>query len=160
MMVPYEVESWMRKNENLLDALQTQTQSTALILGFTTVAAGFGIAAILITAVMSHLREIGILKAIGATRRQILTAFALEGVLVAAIGGALGLGTGAGLAIAAQHWWQAGVVARIGRPFSVLITPELLLGSFALAVVVGLLAALYPAWRAARVDPVEVIRGT
>jgi lipoprotein-releasing system permease protein len=157
--VPYEVESWMRKNENLLDALRTQLQSTGLILAFTTVAAGFGIAAILITAVLSRLREIGILKALGATRRQILSVFALEGVLVAAVGAAAGVGAGAGLALLAQRWWQAGVAARTGKPFQVALTPELLLGAAALAVVVGFLAALYPAWRAARVDPVEVIRG-
>lgn len=158
-IVPYEVESWMRKNENLLDALRTQTQSTSLILAFTTVAAGFGIAAILITSVMSRLREIGILKAVGATRRQILSIFALEGVLVAAVGALLGVGLGVVLALGAQQLWQPAVVARHGRPFQVDLGPTLLLGSMALAVVVGFLAALYPAARAARVNPVEVIRG-
>lgn len=158
-MLPYEVESWMRKNQNLLDAMRTQDQSAALILGFTTIAAGFGIAAILITAVMNRLREIGILKAVGATRRQMLSIFALEGILVAAIGGVAGAAAGAGLSLAAVHWWQAGVVARTGAPFQADLRPALVLGAIGLAIVVGFLAALYPAWRAARVNPVEVIRG-
>lgn len=70
------------------------------------------------------------------------------------------IGLGAGLALLAERWWQAGVVARIGRPFHVDLRPELIVGALALALVVGFLASLYPAWRAARVDPVDVIRGT
>jgi lipoprotein-releasing system permease protein len=160
LVVPYEVESWMRKYENILDALRTQDQSMALILGFSTVAAGFGIAAILITSVMSRLREIGILKAVGATRRQVLSLFAFEGVLVAAIGALIGEAAGVLLSLAAVRWWQAGVVARTGAPFQAEFRVELMLGAMALALVVGFLASLYPAWRAARVNPVEVIRGT
>ncbi|MBI2528871.1 MAG: ABC transporter permease [Candidatus Rokubacteria bacterium] len=158
--LPYEVESWMKKNENLLDALRTQKQNTGLILGFSVVAAGFSIAGILITAVMSRMREIGILKAVGATRRQILGIFALEGILVAALGALVGAGLGAWIAILAERWLQAGIVARSGGVFRVDLRPELFAGAIGVAIVVGLLAALYPAWRAARVNPVDVIRGT
>jgi lipoprotein-releasing system permease protein len=159
LQVPYEVESWMRKNENLLDALRTQFQSMSLILSFTVVAAGFGIAAILITAVMSRLREIGILKAIGATRRQILSVFALEGMMVAFLGSLVGVAGGAAVANLVERWWQTSIRARLGSAWEVEIRLELVLGAIALAVVLGFLAALYPAWRASRVDPVEVIRG-
>lgn len=159
LQIPYEIESWMRKNENLLDALRTQFQSMSMILSFTTIAAGFGIAAILITAVMSRLREIGILKAIGATRRQILAVFALEGVMVAFLGSLVGVAGGAIVAHVVERWWQASIRARLGTAWEVEIRLELVLGAIGLAVVLGFLAALYPAWRASRVDPVEVIRG-
>ncbi len=159
LQVPYEVESWMRKHENLLDALRTQFQSMSMILSFTTIAAGFGIAAILITAVMSRLREIGILKAIGATRPQILAVFALEGVMVAFLGSLVGVGGGTVVAHVVERWWQASIRSRLGTPWEVEIRPELVLAAIGLAVLLGFLAALYPAWRASRVDPVEVIRG-
>lgn len=159
LQVPYEIESWMRKNENILDALRTQTQSMTMILTFTTLAAGFGIAAILITAVMSRLKEIGILKAIGATRRQILAVYALEGVMVAFIGALVGVGGGTVVSGIIERWWQASIRQRLGSAWEVEVRPELVVAAIGLSMVVGLLAALYPAWRAARVNPVEVIRG-
>jgi ABC-type lipoprotein release transport system permease subunit len=108
---------------------------------------------------MSRLPEIGILKAIGATRMQILSTFALEGILVAAIGGVVGAAAGSGLSYGLRHLGDAVPGGRRGEPFPIHLDVELLLGAIALAVLVGFLASLYPAWRAARVNPIEVVRG-
>lgn len=160
LQVPYKVDSWMRENQELLNALSAQSQSSNLILVFTTLAAGFGIASILITAVTSKLREIGILRAIGATRKQIIGIFTLQSTMLAAIGGVLGAGLGIGLSLAAYQVRsaQAGP-GRQNQVFPIDLRWQLVTGAIAIAVAVGFLASLYPAWRAAKVNPIEVIRG-
>lgn len=161
LQVPYDVESWMEENQALLSALQNQTQTTTLILLFTTIAASFGIASILITSVTSKLREIGILKAIGATQKQILGIFTLESTLMAALGGLIGVGLGVGLSIASYQYRLAMAPSdRKADVFPIDLSAGLILGAFGAAILVGFLASLYPAWRAARVNAIEVIRGT
>lgn len=160
LQVPYDVESWMEENQALLAALRSQTQSSALILAFTTIAAGFGIASILITSVVSKLREIGILKAIGATRGQIIGIFTLESTLMATAGAILGAGLGIGLSIGAYRFRVAtSPTGRREQVFPIDLSPELVLGAMGVAIVVGFLASLYPARRAAGVNPIQVIRG-
>lgn len=156
--VPYQVDSWMEQNQNLLTALRSQSQSVVLIISFTVLAAGFAIASILITAVTSKLQEIGILRAIGATRRQIIGLFTLQSTLMALLGGILGAGLGIGLSVGAYRLRLAGATSP-EDVFPIALSPQLVLGAVAVALVVGFLASLYPAWRAAKVNPIEVIRG-
>ncbi|HEX5832514.1 MAG TPA: ABC transporter permease, partial [Pyrinomonadaceae bacterium] len=94
-LVPYEAKSWTREFPQFLSSLQVQTASAYLISGFSLVASGFAIAAVLIVSVLQKSKQIGILKSMGARRRQILTIFIFEGLGVAIIGSALGatLGT-------------------------------------------------------------------
>lgn len=160
LQLPYEAESWMESNQSLLAALRAQTQSSRLILVFTVLAAGFGIASILITAVVSKLREIGILKAMGATAQQIVTIFSLESTILATIGGFLGAGFGSWLSFFVYRLRLAAAAGGGRDVFPVIITPELIVGSILLAVGVGFVASLYPSLRAASVDPIEVIRST
>ena len=156
--VPYRVDSWMEQNQNLLTALRSQTQSVTLIISFTVIAAGFAIASILITAVTSKLQEIGILRAIGATRRQIIGLFTLQSTLMALLGGVLGALLGIGLSIGAYRLRLRGAPSP-EDVFPIALSPQLVLGAVAVALVVGFLASLYPAWKAAKVNPIEVIRG-
>jgi len=160
LQLPYEAESWMEENQSLLAALRGQTQSSRLILIFTTLAAGFGIASILITAVVSKLREIGILKAMGATSRQIIEIFSLESTILAAIGGLIGAAFGSWLSLFVYRLRLAAAPGGERDVFPVIITTELVVGSILLAIGVGFFAALYPSLKAARVDPIEVIRST
>ncbi len=160
LQIPYETNSWMKDNQQLLSGLRAQSQSSNLILVFTTIAAGFGIASIMITSVVTRLREIGILKAIGATNRQILQIFAVEGTLLALFGAIAGAVQGVGLSLLLYRLRTT--VSETGRtqevfPFD--LTPELVIRAIVIAVVVGLIASWYPAWRAARVNAIEVIRG-
>lgn len=160
LQVPYKIDSWMRENQELLTALSAQSQSSNLILVFTTLAAGFGIASILITVVTSKLREIGILRAIGATRKQIIGIFTLQSTLLAAIGGIIGAGLGIGLSLAAYRVRTAQAVpGQGGQVFPIDLRWQLVTGAIAIAIAVGFAASLYPAWRAAKVNPIEVIRG-
>jgi len=116
----------------------------------------FGVASVLIVSVMQKSREIGILRAMGISRGQILRVFLLQGGLLAfsgAIGGSL-----AGLA--ALLMWQRYMRNPDGTPFFPLfIEPGLFLLALLIATLTGLLAAFAPALRAARLDPVVAIRG-
>lgn len=159
LQVPYQVDSWMEQNQNLLAALRTQTQSSIMIMAFTVLAAGFGIASILITAVTSKIQEIGILRAIGATRKQIVGLFTLESTLLAAVGSVIGAVLGIGFSLAGYWYRRAAEVSPFEEVFPVDLSPQLVLGAMAIAVVVGFAASLYPAWKAAKVNPIEVIRG-
>ncbi|MGC8784944.1 MAG: ABC transporter permease [Armatimonadota bacterium] len=160
LQVPYETRSWMEDNQQLLSGLRAQSQSSNLILVFTTIAAGFGIASIMITSVVTRLREIGILKAIGATNRQILQIFAIEGTLLAFFGAIAGAIQGIALSLALYSIrTQVSETGRTAGVFPFDLTPDLVIRAIVIAVVVGLAASWYPSWRAARVNAIEVIRG-
>jgi lipoprotein-releasing system permease protein len=158
--VPYEVSSWIEDNERLLRALEGQGRSSDLIIFFTAVAAAFAVASILIVLVTNKLPEIGILKAMGATRRQIRTTFALQGTMLSLAGSLIG--TGAGVVLVNLLSRIEGPPTASGRreplfPFELSI--ELVVGTIVGAVVIGFLASLVPARRASNVDPIEVIQG-
>lgn len=160
LQVPYETRSWMEDNQQLLSGLRAQSQSSNLILVFTTIAAGFGIASIMITSVVTRLREIGILKAIGATNRQILQIFAIEGTLLAFFGAIAGAIQGVALSLALYSIRvQVSETGRTAEVFPFDLTPDLVVRAIVIAVLVGLAASWYPSWRAARVNAIEVIRG-
>jgi lipoprotein-releasing system permease protein len=160
LQVPYEARSWMEDNQQLLSGLRAQSQSSNLILVFTTIAAGFGIASIMITSVVTRLREIGILKAIGATNRQILQIFAIEGTLLAFFGAIAGAIQGIALSLALYSIrTQVSETGRTAEVFPFDLTPDLVIRAIVIAVLVGLAASWYPSWRAARVNAIEVIRG-
>jgi lipoprotein-releasing system permease protein len=161
LQVPYKVESWTVDNQQLLSALRAQTQSTRTIVSFTVVASGLSIASILITAVVSRLREIGILRAIGAKRGQILGVIVIQSAIVSVIGGLVGIGMGVGFSLLLYKARLAtGGAAAADEVFPPALGWKLIAGTFALAVIVGLLAAVYPARRASMVNPIEVIRGS
>lgn len=158
--LPYEVRSWMRDNQSLLSGLRAQSIFSGMIRLSTVIAAGFSIASILFMSVTSKRREIGILKAIGATRRQIAGIFAIEGTLIGVVGATIGCLIG----VAIAHWMTSIMIVsqfsgRLERMFPIQLTPEMIGIPAAIAVAIGLLAALYPARKASTVDPIEVIRG-
>lgn len=154
---PVEVRSWMQENRQLLAGLRAQSQSSFLIQAFVTLAAGFGIVSILITNVLARLRAIGILRAMGATKRQITLVFAVQGVVLALTGGIVGGAAGAGLSLLFYRARLAASGPGI-EVFPVDLNPQLVAVSVALSVVVGGVASLIPARHAARVDPIHVIR--
>lgn len=157
--ISYEVRSWMRDNQSILSGLTAQTIFSSMIRLSTVVAAAFSIASILFMSVTSKRREIGILKAIGAKRRQIAGIFAIEGALIGIIGGAVGII--AGLAI--TNWLTtikivSPLSGRLEKMFPVELSLNMVLLPAVIAFAIGLIAALYPARQASAVDPIEVIR--
>lgn len=158
--VPHEVRDWTKDNTRLLGALQAQKRSSDMITGFTALAASFAIASILIVLVTNKLREIGILKAMGATRRQIRAIFAIQGAVLGGMGAVVGsiLGVALVQGLASIRVVQPGT-GRLGPLFPFELWPELIVVTIVSSTLLGLLAAIIPARRAANVDPMEVIRG-
>ena len=145
-----KAESWMQTNGQLMNALKSQSLSTRMISLFVAVSVAFGIASVLSVSVVQRTREIGILRAMGATRAQMLRVFLLQGALFGLAGSMVGGSAGYGL---------VGLFNAYGpRLFQIPVSPLFLLGATILATVTGVISAAIPARRAARLDPVAAIR--
>lgn len=152
---PYKIESWQEANAQLVSALNAQSVSTALIRGVVMVVVVLGIASVLVVSVVQKRREIGILRAMGATQGQVLRIFLLQGAIVGAVGSALGILLAFGLVWAFTTF----VRGSDGLPlFIITLAPSLALLIAAIATLCGVLAAVAPARRAAALDPAQAIR--
>jgi lipoprotein-releasing system permease protein len=152
---PYKVESWQDTNAALVTALDAQSISTGLIRGVVLVVVVLGIASVLVVSVVQKRREIGILRAMGATQGQVLRVFLLQGALV----GAAGSGLGVLLAMAMIKAFTSFVRGADGQPiFLITLPPAVALQVALTATVCGLIAAVAPARRAAKLDPAQAIR--
>ncbi len=153
--LPYKVESWQESNAQLVSALNAQGVSTLLIRVVVMIVVVLGIASVLVVSVVQKQREIGILRAMGATRAQVMRVFLLQGALV----GALGSVTGIALAVLMIDLFTRFVRGSDGLPlFAITLPPALALQVAALALLSGVLAAVAPARRASRMDPAQAIR--
>ena len=150
-----QVDSWMKTNAQLLAALRNQSVSNGLIRGFVVAIVAVGIASVLVVSVVQKQREIGILRAMGASPGKIMTVFLLQGALYGLVGSALGVGLATGL----LYFFASVYRNADGSPlFVAQMDPTIVLSACAIAIVVGLAAAALPARRAARMDPVQAIR--
>lgn len=149
-------ESWMAGNAQLLTGLRSQSASSAMIQVFVVLAVALGISSVLAVSVVQKSREIGILRATGTSRRQVLRIFLAQGAMLGLVGSAAGIVLGILLGLGFQ-----GVATNPdGSPrFPVVLDAWLYLRSAAIAIGVGIAAALIPARRAARLDPADAIRG-
>ena len=149
------VDSWMQTNAGLLNALSNQTISNNLIRGFVVAIVALGISSVLVVSVVQKQREIGILRAMGASRRDIMGVFLLQGALMGLIGSALGAGLAYGLLVLFSHIFKSPDGSAM---YSAQLDLALVLAASVLACAIGLLSAFMPARRAARMDPVQAIR--
>jgi putative ABC transport system permease protein len=127
------------------------------------VAGSFGVINTMIISVMERTREIGTLKAIGAKNSTVLKIFILEALLLGCLGGGIGIIVGGSSAFFISEFSvrilpAVPVGQRITTNVSPLLTLSNVILSFALGLVTGVLAGMYPAWRAARMKPVEALR--
>lgn len=153
--LPTKVESWQEANSQLVTALNAQNISTALIRSVVMVVVVLGIASVLVVSVVQKQREIGILRAMGAQRGQVLRLFLIQGALVGLMGSVLGTG----LAMGMIKVFTTFVRGADGLPlFSITLPLSTALQTVALALMAGLVAAVLPARRAARMDPAQAIR--
>lgn len=149
-------DSWIKTNAQFVTALTSQRVSSNVIRFFIALSVGFGIASVLVVSVIQRSKEIGILRAMGATQPQIRRIFLLQGGVVGFFGSLLG----SVLAWSFLMLWQLLARNPDGTPLFVIgVEPGLVAIAAAGASLVGILAALLPARRAAHLDPVVAIRG-
>jgi lipoprotein-releasing system permease protein len=151
-----EVESWISSNAQFFSALSAQSMSNTIIRFFVGLTAALGIASVLVVSVVQKSKVIGILRATGTSRQQILRLFLLQGALMGLAGSLLGAGVG----WVFLNAWRGIAVNADGTPIFVIdFDPMLLVYAAVGATLVGTLAALFPALQAARLDPAVAIRG-
>lgn len=157
----YDVDTWMRQNPNLLQAIEAQNRSVTMISAFSLIAAGFAIASVLIVSVLRRSKEIGILKAIGARRRQILLVFTYESLLLGVGGATLGALAGVGLLLLLQNI-QVPADVPGAPPQQILpaaVSAAIVVRAMLAAIVITVIAGVTPARQAANLDAVKVIQG-
>jgi lipoprotein-releasing system permease protein len=153
--LPYKVESWQQVNAQLVSALSAQSMTTAIIRLVVLVVVILGIASVMVVSVVQKNREIGILRAIGATQGQILRIFLLQGAMVSLMGSVIGIGLAYGAIYAFTHLVRDAQGLAI---FNITLSPLMAFLVAAIASICGTLAAVLPARRAAALDPAKAIR--
>jgi putative ABC transport system permease protein len=150
---PGEVADFnIRNSSDLLSTFnetnQTFTMLLAGIAGVSLLVGGIGIMNIMLVSVTERTREIGIRKALGATRRAIMLQFLVEALFLCVLGGLIGVGVGYG---------AAEVMTRIAS-WDTVVAPESVAAALAFSAAVGLFFGIWPARRAALLDPIDALR--
>ena len=151
----YKTEDWKGQNEQLLSGLQGQSISSLMIQVFVLVSVVLGIASVLAITVIQKSRQIGILKAMGIRNKAASFIFISEGFLLGILGAIMGIGLGLGLAYSFTKF----AVNPDGTPVVALyISNDFILLSGLIAVIASVAAALIPAVRSSRLNPIDIIR--
>jgi lipoprotein-releasing system permease protein len=154
--LPVQADSWIKTNAQFFTAVKAQQNSNTLIRAFVGLSVAFGIAAVLIVSVIQRSKDIGILRAMGTKREQVLRVFLIQGGILGFVGSLVGSALGAGALIV---WHRFARQVDGSELFPLILETQLFVYSAALATLTGVLAAIAPALRAARLDPVVAIRG-
>ncbi|PLY00208.1 MAG: lipoprotein-releasing system transmembrane subunit, LolC/LolE family [Desulfuromonas sp.] len=165
---PYVIRPWQTMYGSFLSALKLEKLGLFIVLGIIVLVAAFNIATTLIMVVMEKNRDIAILRAMGATARSIMKIFVMEGFII----GVLGTSLGTGLGVLLAHYADP-VIKFLERTFGIKIFDQTVygmenfpsdiivsdvVGVVIMALSISLLATIYPAWRASRMDPAEALR--
>jgi len=140
--VPLELIEQQKKQRRLWNIMFLTIASISLVVG------GIGIMNIMLASVTERTREIGVRRALGAKRRDIVTQFLVESVTLTTVGGLIGIGIG--LLVPSLVEWML--------KLRTIVSAATLLLPLGMAIAVGLVAGLYPAFRAARLDPIVALR--
>jgi len=165
---PYQVRTWIDANKNFIEALKLEKIVMFIVVTMTTVVAAFGIVGTLIMSVMSRIKDIGILRSVGARTKSILEIFIFQGMAIGISGIFLGLTAGVGLALSLDKVVET-ISKIIGRslipkdiyyfdriPVNINISDVTLIVISAL--MITLAASIYPAYYASRIIPSEAVR--
>ncbi len=155
---PSQADFQIQSQQDILNQATSIATALTLVLGaiagISLVVGGIGIMNIMLVTVTERTREIGIRKAIGARRRDVLTQFLIEAMVLSGLGGALGIAVGTLLAKEAPN---IPAIANSSFPTPV-VSPSSVLLAFGVSVAIGLFFGIYPANRAARLHPIEALR--
>jgi len=142
VIVPAELLAEQRRTERLFNAVMVAIASISLLVG------GIGIMNIMLASILERTREIGVRRAVGARQSDIIRQFVVEATLISFVGGIFGILFG--FVMSRLIAWLAG--------WSTIVTAGSILLAFIVSISVGLVFGIYPALKAARLDPVEAIR--
>jgi len=142
LIVPAELLAEQKRTQRIFEMVMVAIASISLLVG------GIGIMNIMLASILERTHEIGVRRAVGARKRDILRQFLVEAVLISFAGGLLGVACGVGLSrlVAMMAGW------------STIVTMNSILLAFVVSVSVGLIFGIYPAAKAARLDPVDALR--
>jgi len=147
-----EIDFNVLSQADLLSTLSTVTQTLTIFLGaiagISLLVGGIGIMNIMLVSVTERTKEIGLRKAVGATKNQILTQFLIETVTLSLLGGIIGILLGVGIA---ELFKLTGMINSVVTAGSILL-------AFTFALAIGVFFGLYPAFRAANLHPMEALR--
>ena len=142
----------VRNQAEFMETLEESNQTfTNLILGIAVVSlvvGGIGIMNIMLVSVTERTKEIGLRKAVGAQRSDILAQFLVESTTLALVGGIIGIGVGIGGANLVTSFWE----------WRTLVSPMYGILSFVVSALVGIFFGAYPAWKAAKLHPIDALR--
>jgi putative ABC transport system permease protein len=142
VIVPAELLAEQKRTERLFNAVMVAIASISLLVG------GIGIMNIMLASILERTREIGVRRAVGARQGDIIRQFVVEATLISFVGGSFGIVFG--FAMSRLIAWLAG--------WSTIVTASSIVLAFMVSISVGLVFGIYPAMKAARLDPVEAIR--
>lgn len=144
----FEIISMEEIIETVSQITGTMTLFLGVIAGISLLVGGIGVMNIMLVSVMERRREIGILKALGATGRDIWTQFLMEAAFLTLAGGIIGIALG---------WGLSYIVSSTGQIPSV-VTADIIILAVSVSVGIGLFFGFYPAWKASRLNPIEALR--
>jgi putative ABC transport system permease protein len=147
---------FITSQEDMIGAMTEITDLMTMFLGsiaaISLLVGGIGIMNIMLVSVTERIREIGIRKAVGAKRRDIMAQFLIEATTLSLTGGLIGVILG---------WVASHLISGLnmgGQPFETVVSPGIVLLAFSVAAAIGLFFGIYPASRAARLNPIEALR--
>lgn len=157
---PYLTSPWTELNQQLFSAIELEKLAMSVILSLIVLVAAFNIVSTLTMVVVNRTREIGILKAMGMTRKGTLHTFMLQGLWIGVIGTLTGVGVGLLLGFLIEHYGLIRLPANVYMVdrLPVTLSPWDVLWIAGVSMLISLLATIYPARQASRLDPVEAIR--